>query len=73
MTTKIFALWFQNLTKQVEERPLLVIYDGNLTRVLLELIEKAIEEKITVVKILPHVTDRLQPLDLCCFGPLKHE
>ena len=73
MTTEIFALWFQNFTKQVEERPLLVIYDGHLTHVSLELIEKAIKEKITIVKLPPHVTDRLQPLDVCCFGPLKHE
>ena len=73
MTTEIYASWFQNFTKQVEERPLLVIYDGHLTHVSLELIEKAIEEKITIVKFPPHVTDRLQPLDVCCFGPLKSE
>ena len=73
MTTEIFALWFQNFTKQVEERPLLVIYDGHLTHVSLELIEKAIKEKITIVKLPPHVTDRLQPLDACCFGQLKCE
>ena len=73
MATKIFVLWFQNFTKQVEECPLLVIYDGHLTHVALELIEKAIKEKITIVKLPPHVTDRLQPLDVCCFGPLKHE
>ena len=73
MTTEIYASWFQNFTKQVEERPLLVIYDGHLTHVSLELIEKVIEEKITIVKFPPHVTDRLQPLDVCCFGPLKSE
>ena len=73
MTTKIFALWFQNFTKQVEERPLLVIYDGYLTLVSLELIEKAVEEKITIAKLPPHVTDRLQPLDICCFDPLNCE
>ena len=31
MTTEIFALWSQNFSKQVEERPLLVVYDGNFT------------------------------------------
>ena len=73
ITTEIFALWLQNLTKQVKEPPLLVIYDGHLTHVLLKLIEKAIKEKITIVKLSPHVTDRLQPLDACCFGQLKCE
>ena len=58
MTTEIFASWFQN---------------GHLTHVSLELIEKAIEEKITIVKLPPHVTDRLQPLDVCCFDALKRE
>ena len=75
MTTELFALWSQNFTKQVEERPLLVIYDGHFTHASLELIEKAIKEKITKLKLSlsPHVTDRLQPLDLCSFGPLKRE
>ena len=73
MTTKIFALWFQNFRKQVKERPLPVIYDGHLTHVSLELVEKAIKEKIIIVKLPPHVTDRLQPLDVCWFGPLKCE
>ena len=58
MTTEIFASWFQN---------------GHLTHVSLELIEKAIEEKITIVKLPPHVTDRLQSLDVCCFDALKRE
>ena len=54
----------------MKEPPLLVIYDGHLTHVLLKLIEKAIKVKITIVKLSPHVTDRLQPLDACCFGQL---
>ena len=57
----------------MKEPPLLVIYDGHLTHVLLKLIEKAIKVKITIVKLSPHVTDRLQPLDDCCFGQLKCE
>ena len=45
MATEILALWFQNYTEQVEERSLLVICDGHLTHVSLELIKKAIKEK----------------------------
>ena len=57
----------------MEECPLLVIYDGHLTLVSLELIEKAVEEKITIAKLPPDVIDRLQPLGVCCFGPLNCE
>ena len=44
-----------------------------MAHVSLNLIEKAMEEYITIVKLPPHVTDKLQPLDVCCFGPLKRE
>ena len=73
MTTEIFALWFENFVKQVKKRPLLVVYDGHLIHVSLNLIEKAMEEHITIVKLPPHITNKLQPLDVCCFGPLKRE
>ena len=73
MTTEIFALWFENFVKQVKKRPLLVVYDGHLTHVSLNLIKKAMEERITIVKLPPHVNDKLQPLDVCCFGPLKRK
>ena len=35
------------------------------------LIQKAREENITILNLLPHVTDKMQPLDVSCFGPLK--
>ena len=50
MTTEIFYQWFEKFCEQVEERPLLLIYDGHLSHVSVELIEKAIEEDITLVK-----------------------
>ena len=28
-------------------------------------------ENVHIVKLPPHVTDKLQPLDATCFGPLK--
>ena len=73
MTTEIFALWFKNFVKQIKKCPLLVVYNGHLTHVSLNLIEKAMEEHITIVKLPPHITGKLQPLDACCFGPLKQE
>ena len=50
MATEIFALWFENFVKQVKEHPLLVVYDGHLTHVSHNLIEKAMEERIMIVK-----------------------
>lgn len=47
--------------------------DGHLTHVSLNFIEKAIEERITIVKLPAHITGKLQPLDVCCFGPLNME
>ena len=63
----------KNFTRQVEVHSLLVTYDRDLPHVSLELIKKAIKEKITIVKLTPHVTGRLQPLHLCCFGRFKYE
>ena len=37
------------------------------------MIEKATEEDVTILKFPPHVTDKLQPLDVACFSPLKRE
>ena len=71
MTTKIFQSWFPRFLKAVEERPLLLILDGHLTHVSIEIIEMARESDVTIVKLPPHVTDKLQPLDVSCFGPLK--
>ena len=73
VTTEIFTLWLENFLKQIKKRHLLVVYNGHLTHVFLNLIEKAMEEYITIVKLPPHVTDKLQPLNVCCFDPLKRE
>ena len=71
MTTEIFYDWFKEFIKQVTVRPLLLIYDEHLSHVSINVIEKAIEEDITILKFPPHVTDKLQPLDVTCFSPLK--
>ena len=71
MTREILALWFENFVKQVKECPLLVVNDGHLTHVFLNFIKKAMKNCIMIKKLPPHVTDKLQLLDVCCFGPLK--
>ena len=50
---------------------MLLLFDGHLSHISIPVVQRAIEENITLLKFPPHVTDLLQPLDKCCFGPLK--
>lgn len=71
MTSDVFYDWFKLFAKRVTKRPLLLIFDGHLTHTSLSVIELAIEEGIVIVKLPPHATDKLQPLDVACFSALK--
>ena len=62
--------FFTGLPNLQKKLPLL-IFDGHLSHVSVEVIEKAIEENVVLLKLPPHATDKLQPLDVACFGPLK--
>ena len=73
MTTAVFNDWFIEFSKEVKERPLLLIYDGHLSHVSINVIEMAVSEDITTVKFPLHMTDKLQPLDVTCFSPLKRK
>ena len=68
MNTQVFHQWSETFCSQVTKRLLLIMYDGHMSHIL---IEKAREEDITILKLLPHVTDKIQPLDVSCFGLLK--
>ena len=72
MTTKIFNDWFQHFAEKTKDtRPLLLLFDGHLTHMSIDTIDLAIEENISIIKLPAHCTDLLQPLDVCCFSPLK--
>ena len=71
MTSEVFFSWFEQVCVAVKERHLLLVYDGDKTHLSVKIIKKAIKEKIRPVKLPPHCTDLLQPLDKCCFGSLK--
>ena len=73
MTAGIFPDWFKQFVKEVKERPLLIIWDGHMIHISIDLVKEAKKEYITIVKYLPHVTDQLQLLDVACFGPLKRK
>ena len=57
--------------KTAGTRPLLLILDGHLSHTSLKTVELAVQENITILKLPPHCTDLLQPLDVACFAPLK--
>ena len=71
MTAEVFSSWFDRFTECVQERPLLLIFDGHLTHTSLNVVLKGRAEDITILKLPPHTTDLLQPLDVACFGPIK--
>lgn len=73
MTSQIFNEYFARFCGIVKERPLLLIFDGHLTHLDPITINTAIKENIIIIKLPSHTTDLLQPLDKCCFRPLKLE
>ena len=71
MTSEVFFEWFQAFCENVTQRPLLLLLDGHLSHVSIEVIELAIKENVIILKFPAHVTNVLQSLDASCFGPLK--
>ncbi|KAL0879311.1 hypothetical protein ABMA27_003090 [Loxostege sticticalis] len=62
---------FQGKNLWTEWMPVLLIYDGHSTHVDLNVIEYAASEGITILKLPPHSSDVLQPLDCSAMKPLK--
>ncbi|KAL0819258.1 hypothetical protein ABMA28_008498 [Loxostege sticticalis] len=54
-----------------QERPVLLVYDGHSTHVDVKVIELAIENNITILKLPPHTSHLLQPLDIAVFKSFK--
>ncbi|KAJ8935808.1 hypothetical protein NQ318_023362 [Aromia moschata] len=78
METEVFTNYFlKTILRTIgEQRPVLitqtsVTYDGHSTHISLALIERAIQENITILKLPPHTSHLLQPLDLAVFKPFK--
>ncbi|XP_072400768.1 uncharacterized protein [Diabrotica undecimpunctata] len=53
------------------ERPILIIYDGHSTHMNIETLEAAMREHIIILKLPPHSSHLLQPLDLAIFKSFK--
>lgn len=73
MDSDIFYNWFEKcfLTSIPIERPILLIYDGHVSHISLKLIKKAKQNGIVILKLPPHTTHLLQPLDVAVFKSLK--
>ena len=78
MTGDTFHKWFiqwEKVTRTTDEdglvEPRLMIYDGHLSHVNYNTIKFSRENKITILKLPPHTTDLLQPLDVSVFKSLK--
>ena len=73
MTSDLFGTWFEKFLLYFTQRPLLVVFDGHSSHVSYQVIKRAKEEGVSLLKLPPHTTDRLQPLDVACFRPLKQK
>ncbi|KAJ8915352.1 hypothetical protein NQ315_008239 [Exocentrus adspersus] len=73
MDSIIFLNWFKKcfLPNIPLERPVLLIFDGHVSHISSELIQTAIENQVTLLKLPSHTTHILQPLDVAVFKSLK--
>ena len=74
MEEHAFYAWICHFVKNVEHvpRPILLLYDGHGSHVSYRILRKAVENGITILKLPPHTSHVLQPLDmLVCSGQQK--
>lgn len=71
MTSQVFYDYFKLFIQIVKQRPILMIFDGHMSHLSLQTIELARSNNVSILKLPPHTTDILQPLDRSCFRPLK--
>lgn len=67
----IFISWFVKFCAMVPQRTLLIKMDMHVSYLDRGTIEQAIQNGVTLFKLPPYAANVLQPLDKCCFGPLK--
>lgn len=73
MESEIFTNYFLKtlIPALGPDRPVLIVFDGHSTHISLEILEVAIQNNITILKLPPHSSHLLQPLDLSVFRPFK--
>jgi hypothetical protein len=73
MESQILQNFFRNVVLPTlgTDRPALIVYDGHSTHIDEEIILRALEENIIILKLPPHTSHLLQPLDLAVFKVFK--
>ena len=59
MDTDAFSEWFHRFSSNIKEQPLLLMFVGHMTHVLLNVIQKDLDDNIIILKFPPHATDVL--------------
>ena len=76
MDTNLFTNWFkQGFLKWTKDlpRPLLLVFDGHISHISLEVVNIAMQNQVYLLCLPPHCLRLLQPLDVGVFKPLKDE
>lgn len=81
MEEPTFFMWFSKMfiphvekTRTelgMEEKFAILFFDGHSSHISLRIVKLAIDNNIKLVKFPSHLTDKIQPLDTCVFGPVK--
>ena len=73
MDGELFKEWFQKifLPKTAHLRPAILIMDGHVSHLTIDLIDLARENNVILYCLPPHLTYLLQPLDVAVFKSLK--
>lgn len=77
MDTQIFRKWVKEFVPKArakvnQEEWIVLFYDGFRAHMASDVIDVLAKRKIAVMALPSHTSDRLQPLDLTIFGPMKH-
>lgn len=74
MNADIFVKWlrhFQSYAKASVDEKVLLVVDGHASHKGIDCLSYAKENGIVILCLPPHCTHRMQPLDVCFYGPLK--
>jgi hypothetical protein len=74
MDSNLYIRWldhFIKFTKPSCDQPILLLLDGHGSHKTLEAVETARRHGVILLCFPPHCTHKMQPLDVCLFGPLK--
>jgi len=74
-TFKWFTTSFvpQSKKRNISGHPILLVLDGHNSHVTEELLTSAKTNRVHIVKLIPHATHALQPLDVGVHGPLQRQ